>query len=460
MGAMNAHRAALPLSLMALAALAPGALGQDRPFAGIDLVSVPPDLEGHPDAPRTRPAPPTPPAPPASDTPDDPRDWFGHRPLLSWERLTGDWGGARTRLEDAGLTISSSFLLDLSSAWSGGQSGRATRRTLFDFNMTLDLERSLGWEGGTVFLDFYSTNKTGGSRDVGDFQGFSNIETDRSLDQIAELWFEQVALDGTLRFKAGKIEANSEFAFVDSAAHFLNSSAGFSPTIFALPSYPDPAFGVVAQVFPVDTMFLSFGVFDGAATVDGVRTGTRGPSSFFSDELSDDYFLIAEGGIGWELEGARPGRFSLGVWHHTGDFDTFDGATQRGATGLYAIAEQRLWTRDLADADSDRGVYAFGQLGIADPDVSEAELHLGAGLSAMGTFHARDDDSAGVYVSWVKLNRDAGFDDDELVVEVFYRAMLTPAVSLTPDLQLIVNPGGDSSVDAALVASIRLEIVF
>lgn len=38
--------------------------------------------------------------------------------------------------------------------------------------------------------------------------------------------------------------------------------------------------------------------------------------------------------------------------------------------------------------------------------------------------------------------------------------MVTPAVSLTPDLQIIVNPGGDSSVDTAIVASIRLEIVF
>lgn len=455
---MHPPRARLTVASFALAVCAPGAIGQDGRLTGLELVNVPPDLEGHDYAPRAKPAPDE---PRARFSPDDPeREWFGRRPFLTWERFTGDWGGARARLEDAGLSVSSSFLLDWSGAWSGGVSGRATRRTLFDFNLTLDLDRSLGWEGGTVFLDFYSTNKSGGSADIGDFQGFSNIETDRSLDQIAELWFEQVALDGALRFKVGKIEANSEFAFVDSAAHFLNSSAGFSPTIFALPSYPDPAFGVVAQVFPSDSIFLSFGVFDGAAVVDGVRTGTRGPSTFFSDDLSDDYFVIAEGGVGWELGGARTGRFSLGAWRHTGKCDAFDGGTQRGVTGVYAIAEQRLWTRDLAAEDSDRGVYAFGQFGWGDKDVSEAELHLGAGLSTLGTFRTRDDDSAGVYFSWVKLNRDAGFDDDEFVVEVFYRAMVTPAVSLTPDLQIIVNPGGDSSVDTAIVASIRLEIVF
>lgn len=455
---MNAPRAALPVALVVAAAASAGVLAQDGRLPGLELATVPPELEGHEYAPRARPLPDE--RRPLFDPEDPDREWFGRRSFPEWERLTGEWGGARARLEDAGLTISSSFILDWSSAWSGGISSRATRRTLFDFNMTLDLERAAGWEGGTVFVDFYSTNKSGGSADVGDFQGFSNIETDRSLDQIAEVWFEQVSLSGALRFKVGKIDANSEFGFIDSAGDFLNSSAGLSPTVFALPTYPDPAFGVVAQVFPTESSFVSLGVFDGAATVDGVRTGTRGPSTFFSDDLSDDYFLIAEGGLDWEFSGARAGRFSLGAWHHTGKFDTFDGGTQSGATGFYALAEQRLWTRDLVAEDSDRGVYAFGQFGWADKDVSEAEIHLGAGLSTLGTFRTRDDDSAGVYLSWVKLNRDAGFTDDEFVVELFYRAMVTPAVSLTPDLQIIVNPGGDSGVDTAIVASIRLEIVF
>jgi carbohydrate-selective porin OprB len=59
-------------------------------------------------------------------------------------------------------------------------------------------------------------------------QVYSNIDA-ASRTTLYELWFEQKWMAGKVRIKSGKIDANSEFAVVESASDFLNSSMGFSP---------------------------------------------------------------------------------------------------------------------------------------------------------------------------------------------------------------------------------------
>lgn len=102
-----------------------------------------------------------------------------------------------------------------------------------------------------------------GSDDAGDFQGFSNIDADRDFFQASEYWWKQRLFGDKLRIKVGKAAANSEFAFVASAGDFINLSAGFSPTIFLLPSYPEPALGVNAFVYPTDWFYLARIIHEG-----------------------------------------------------------------------------------------------------------------------------------------------------------------------------------------------------
>lgn len=394
----------------------------------------------------------------ATQEPAGPREWFGQTPWWEWSRATGDWGGFRTRLEEFGLTVDASYTLDWSSVWDGGVRNGASTRSLLDANVTADLDAILGLAGGTVFFDFYSTDGRGGSADAGDFQGFSNIETGENVDQIAELWYEQWLFDDRLRIKAGKIEANSEFGFVDTAGEFLNSSAGFSPTIFAMPTYPDPAVGINLFLYPTDRVYVGAGVFDGAATVDGVHTGGRGPATFFSDDQSDDYFLIGEVGLTWdELGSLGGGRLAGGAWHHTGDYTTFSGGSESGSTGFYALVEQEL----IAPQDGVHGLAACAQYGWADEDVSEANHHVAAGIVYSGVCDSRPDDATGFYCSRVEFSDGAGFGaDGETVLEVFYLISLTPSVSIKPDIQYIIDPSGDPTVDNAVVATLRVSVSF
>lgn len=473
MGSRYAPRAvAIAALLAAYGGMPPSAaLAQD----GYQLADVPTDLPGHEPAPRPKPAPQPAPAPqpdppsPAAPTDEAPPTGLaadaGDLPILERERLTGNWWGVRDSLESRGIDFNASYTFEWSAAFSGAISRRASSRSLFDANVTFDLAKAVNWNGATVFVDFYSTDGRGGAAEVGDFQGFSFIETDENDDQIAELWFEQHLFDESFRFKLGKIDGASEFAFINAAGNFSNASSGFSPTIAALPSYPDPACGAVIQFTPSDVFYVSAGFFDGAGPVDGIRTGPRGPETFFSNDESDDWFWIGEVGFGWSLAERREGRAALGVWHHTGDWAEFDSPDPDNPetssnTGVYALAEQRVHQRAGESDDSEQGVYVLAQLGWADGDVSEAQWHAAVGLSLTGTFDGRDDDSTGVYVSWVGLNEDAGYTDDEIVVEAFYKVQVTPWASIKPDLQVIFNPGGTDDYDTAVVGTLLFEVAF
>lgn len=388
----------------------------------------------------------------------DGRQWLGGEPWWGWSRATGDWGGVRTDLEALGLTFEASYTLDWSSVWEGGVANRASTRSLFDANLTADLDALFGLSGGSIFVDFYSIDGRGGSADAGDFQGFSNIEAGDNIDQVAEVWYEQRLFDGVVRVKLGKIEANSEFAYVDAAGEFINSSAGFSPTILPMPTYPDPAVGLAVFAHPTEQVYIGGGVFDGSATVDGVHTGGQGVEEFFSDERSDDYVFLAEGGLTWERVGSLgAGRLVAGVWHHTGDFVDFGGAPSGSTEGFYALFEQQL----IASEDGVGDLSAFAQYGWADPGVSEANHHVGGGLAYTGICRARPDDSAGVYCSFVDFSGRAGFGEgSETTLESYYGFALTPAVCVKPDLQFIINPGGDPSIENALVATLRVTVAF
>lgn len=425
-----------------------------------NVMEPPLDLPGHERGERDKDE-----APKAEEpkvTPEEDREWFGHKPFWEWSRVTGDWGGARTRLENLGIEFAGSYTLDWSSVWSGGVNNVASTRSLLDLNLTFDLDKLVGLAGGKVFADFYSTDMRGGSRDVGDYQGVSNIETGDNLDQVAELWYEQWIFKDVLRLKVGKIDAAGEFAYVSHNEDNLHGGAGYVLTNLGYPTYPDPATGVALFAYPTEWLYIGGGLFDGA-TLDGFATGRRGPATFFNDDKSDSWLWMGELGVTWnELWSMGGGRAAAGVWHHTHDFDRFDGGVDSDATGFYALVEQQIFKSGEGEAADEHGLFGWLQYGWADEDVSDVAQHLGGGLVLKGTFEGRDDDNVGTWISWIDLSdaEGAGFSDDEVAWELFYKFQVTPAFSLRPDVQFIFNPSGDETIDDAVVGGLRVEIAF
>jgi len=71
------------------------------------------------------------------------------------------------------------------------------------------------------------------------------------------------------------------------------------------------------------------------------------------------------------------------------------------------------------------------------PVISE---DLNAGVVYTGLISGRDNDVAGVGVAWARL--DQGGTNQETAVEAFYKARITPSLSIQPDVQYIATPSG------------------
>jgi porin len=370
---------------------------------------------------------------------------------------TGSWFGVRESLAARGVELTMILQGDPSANLGGGlRQGTAVRMPL-QAALDLDTERLLGWRGGHLHAGIQALEGRNASEAlVGDLQGFNSVDSDR-FRQLSEVWLEQRLLGDRLRLKLGKADANADFARVERSGEFLNSSAGYSPTIQGFPSYPDPA--VSASVFarPMRWLSLGAGVYDGA-THEGChgRTGNRGLSTLFG--APDAVFAVGEAGLHFSL-GRRPGRLSVGSWRHTGTFEGFDGTTRRGTAGIYAVLEQRLLQESGGEG---QGLDLFAQLGSSDGHVAEVDRHVSLGLSTTGALPGRDRDVAGVMVTSVTLSpycAGPGVSRRESVLELFYGLSLRPWLVVKPDLQYIVNPGASGAQDA-LVGTLRVTVAF
>jgi porin len=385
---------------------------------------------------------PTPPSPSVNTN----REWFGGLPWWQWSRLIGDWASVRPLIETNGLVFAGSFASDTSAGVGHNLSSRGVERGLLNLNLTYDPQPLLGIPGGTFFVQYYQHFGRNGSDVIGDLQGFDNMDAPY-LNQLQELWYQQNLYDGVIRIKAGQVDANDDFDNLSAAADFLNSSAGYSPTLLNFPTYPYPAVSVSAFVYPAQWVYIGGGVYTANLTD-------------FTIYPVDHPYLLGEVGILYNGTGGRlgPGKVAAGVWHDTGQVQCFDGSMDNGSTGYYFIAQEEVWNGKPGDMDDDDGIMIFVQYGEADSAVSEVGQHVGVGASAFGILPGRDNDAMGIYWTWANLSRDvdAGFTHNESSLEIFYRCQALQFLAIQPDVQWINNPGGTGDVKNAWIGTIRL----
>jgi porin len=367
---------------------------------------------------------------------------------LGWLLL--DWGGGRQRLEDLGFSIEVLYTADGSYAASGGADPHGTAlRGLLDVTFTYDTEPTLGVRGGTLHAGLQWINGVDGSQRFGVAQAFSNIDAEHRF-QLGRLWYEQFVEASGTRVRLGKIDGNSLFAYVEAGGQFIHSSMGFSPTIYLMPTYPDASFGAAVVQELGSGLELRGGVFDGSYAR-GVRTGQDGPQSVF--DSPHDLFFIGEADFAWDS--GAPGRAGIGAWMYDGNLERFDGGVEDGTGGVYALFEQRLWNSQRVEESH---VDGFVQLGWADPDVSPFDTHLGFGMQWTDAFDLRDD-KLGIGVTRASLTDAAGAGftaSHETAFELFYGFELAHWVRAKPDLQYVVNPGGDAALADAWIATFRV----
>jgi porin len=134
--------------------------------------------------------------------------------------------------------------------------------------------------------------------------------------------------------------------------------------------------------------------------------------------------------------------------------------TSSDTWGLWYNFDQFLWTEA---GDPEQGVGVFGRFGYGgEPNIFEQFYSFG--VSGKGSIPDRDRDTWGVGYYHANIN-DVTLSalnlHSEQGVELYYNIEIAPWFRVTPDLQVIINPGGGfQNRDVAIVYGIRAQMSF
>jgi porin len=185
-----------------------------------------------------------------------------------------------------------------------------------------------------------------------------------------------------------------------------------------------------------------------------------------------------------------PGTYKIGGWLHT---DTFsdkryddhgiplasplsDGHPKAvdGNNGFYVVADQAIW-QDKSDPNQAKEIDLFFRGGNALGDRSVFDYYLDGGVTFNGLIPGRPADLFGVATAYGHIGSglqgneqdensfngtNMPIPDFEQNIELTYFAQVTPWLTVQPDMQIIIHPGGSSAIPNAVVLGVRSVINF
>jgi hypothetical protein len=113
-----------------------------------------------------------------------------------------------------------------------------------------------------------------------------------------------------------------------------------------------------------------------------------------------------------------------------------------------------------ADQQLSQMIGVFGRFAWNNDEVYVVEWEASGGLSLKGLIPKRDEDVLGLGVAALIPGDRYAQNDPEWHFELYYRIAVTENLAFSPDLQYVVNPGGDSKNDPVFAGMIRAEFNF
>ena len=363
----------------------------------------------------------------------------------------------------------------------GNAAGGARRGAAFagaaGLQATILLRRLVGWHGARIFVFALGTHGGAPSDLVGDVQGVSNLEA-RAAVRLEEAWLQQNLLDNRLSWLVGRYDLNTEFYRLQSGALFVNSSFGIGPEFaqsgVAGPSiFPNTAVGTRVDFKPSPNVVWRAAVLDGVPVgrpEGGIRLFAPGDGVLLVGEVA---LLSRPDTLGEPRQrrfqiGRGPtrsymGKLALGAWYYTARFPDVVAtlpngapARHRGSGGAYLIGDQTVWSR----------LTAFAQLGLGDGRVNQIGGYVGGGLTFTAPVPSRTQDVLGLAVAAARNGShyeraQAAAGDPaagETTVELTYLVQLGSWLTVQPDAQYVIHPGGTRATRNAVVLGLRAAV--
>ena len=336
-----------------------------------------------------------------------------------------------------------------------GTSGVPNNNDVTDFTYTLDLnfEAAIS-RHGKVIVALEAGNGTG-VNDIGGTGYFLSIPNyDAYVTEtagvttvsVSQAYYEAEYLDGFLGVAAGKLDVHSLY---DENAYANDETDQFISGIFTrypgslfteLDSYYAP--GIALTVNPSD--MLEFRLI-----------GANGSGSGF-ENIFDNGYMVGHVGVMPKLLG-REGNYHFHVIYDARNYTDIDTGDVTENTSFGLSADQEIMD----------GIGVFARYGVMDDGIDEnlVKSAISAGVSLSGSLWNRENDVVGIAAGVLAINEDssssvAANPDDESHFEVYYKLGFSEHFTLTPDLQVVTNAGGDADNDTITVYGLRAQMNF
>lgn len=413
--------------------------------------------------------------------------------------LTGDWQGYRTELAQQGYEFAVDYSSMVTTNIAGGYDRDKTARysDQYTFGAKLDLEKIAGIHDAQFVVSINDRNGRDITADrIQDTRApviGSGAQSNYGRGQtwhIGQLWYQQKLFNKALDIKIGRMAIGEDFD--NNGCYFQNLSlcgslAGHGSGVWY--NTPVSQYGARIKILFSQVNYAQFGAF-----------------------LHNPSYLTREGSFKMNLSGRTGNMYVVELGHHTslgknnlpgsikfgGWYNTVDAADvlndsdgnayiisrnpaqiHDGRYGGYLYLTQQV---SRVGDDPSRGLTLFLHLAANDKYTSTMDYQGQIGGIFKGPFASRSKDYISLGVSKMNVNHRLahranlannikGFSDydnpsyqpvrgAEYAAELRYSAKITPWFTISPDIQLIANPGGVNEIKDAWILGTQVNLSF
>lgn len=382
--------------------------------------------------------------------------------------LLGDWGGVRSRLQDAGIAVSARYTSESAYNFNGGVRDLWRETGQFDVSAQADMEKLAGIKGGRMqaTVTYRRGRDLGADANLGVLQQVQEVYGRGQTWRLTQFWYEQSFADGRVALKLGRDAPGQDFAAF--SCDFQNLSFCGAP--------PGNLVGDYWYNWPVSQWAARLKVNFANGGFAQVGAYEVNPKNLRKDFLSFRFHgatgVLVPAEVGWTGTSARTGRVSsvrLGGWYSTADGDDvlldvtrqprlltgLDPLERSSRYGAWLLAQHQLTGR-AQDGKPVSGLSVYLNVTQADRRTATTDNQVALGLFYKGVFARLPQDVLGVGFARTNVNARAarsgllptGPDglDAEYAGEVYYSLHPFSWLELRPNVQLVNQPGGRKHV--------------
>ncbi|CRM15461.1 carbohydrate porin [Pseudomonas fluorescens] len=410
--------------------------------------------------------------------------------------MTGDWGGERTKLIEQGIDIKADYVGEMGYNAHGGYNDDKTGRysDQFGLGVALDLQKLWGWDNTQAKIQFTNRNGQNISNDrigdprAGTLSSSQEVYGRGHMVRLTQFWVQHQMFDNKLDVKLGYFGEGEDFNTFPcdfQNLSFCGSQVGnYVNTWYNWP-VAQAAIRVKYNITP--ELYAQIGAYN------------QNPSQL---EHGNGFKLSGSGTKGtvipvelvWSPKvNNLPGEYRVGYYKSAADAPdvredvngndaVLTGAnlrTRSSKKGYWFVAQQQLTTHN---GDASRGLNIAANATFHDKETNLVDNYQSLMLVYKGPFDARPKDDVGIGVARLHVNDDVkknsqllnaanGISDydnplytpireTEYNVELNYGFHVTNWLTVRPNLQYVVQPGGVDKVDNALVAGLKIQSTF